>query len=52
MLRIKKPRNFSWSKLLLASLLGTAGGIYIYQPLLEEHFKKEKAPVKEEAAAK
>lgn len=50
MLRIRKPKNFNWKSIFLVCTLGSLGGYYIYQPLLQSKVKeyqqiKEAIPV-------
>ncbi|CAG9808668.1 unnamed protein product [Chironomus riparius] len=41
MLRIRKPRNFNWTTIIVVSLIGTLSGIYIYNPLLKRYIDEE-----------
>lgn len=42
MMRIKKPRNFSWTNIIFISFLGVVSGLYIYQPLLSKYAKEQR----------
>lgn len=42
MLRIRKPRNFSFFQAALVCTLGVLGGAYIYQPILLKHLHDNK----------
>lgn len=44
MLKIKKPKSFNWKNIIVACLLGTLSGIYIYQPIIaKQHESIEKS---------
>jgi len=38
--RIRKPRNISVPQLMLVTVLGVAGGFYIYRPLILNYRKE------------
>lgn len=40
MLRIRKPRGVTRGQLVLITILGVFGGVYIWKPLLVEYFAK------------
>lgn len=49
-MKIYKPRGISKSQIVLVTVLGVFGGVYIWRPLFEESFGSKKAvtePVKE-----
>lgn len=41
MLRIRKPRNFSFIQIAVVCAIGVLGGAYIYQPLLQKEIKEK-----------
>lgn len=41
-MRIYKPRGVTRGQIILASILGVFGGVYIWRPLFEEHFPRLK----------
>lgn len=42
MLRIRKPRGVTTGQLVLVTILGVFGGVYIWKPLIIEYFVKTK----------
>lgn len=42
MLRIRKPRGITKGQVVLVSILGVYGGVYIWKPMLLEYFVKTK----------
>lgn len=52
MLRIRKPRNFSFVQFAVILTVGVFGGLYIYQPILLQHIKGDKKQVKAETTEK
>lgn len=49
MLRIRKPRNFSFIQLTVVCAIGFLGGVYIYKPLLVNYFGDKGKPEEPEA---
>lgn len=41
-MRIYKPRGITNGQIVLVTILGVIGGIYIWKPLFEEHFPRKK----------
>jgi hypothetical protein len=37
---IRRPRSLTGGKIILATILGTIGGVYIWKPLLKEELGK------------
>lgn len=48
MLRVRKPKGFTFIQLALVSALGVFGGAYIYQPLILDYINGKSKPVKTE----
>lgn len=42
-MRIRKPRAFTFPGVLLATVLGVLGGVYIWKPLIEEYYTENHA---------
>lgn len=40
-MRIRKPRNITGSQIVVATIIGILGGVYIWQPLLLRYRKQE-----------
>lgn len=45
MLRIRKPKGFTFIQLALVSALGVFGGAYIYKPLIIDYVDKKNGKV-------